>query len=118
MRYEVTTDVTPREALEQAVTFFGPGGWGLQLTTKHPGSLIFQGGDGHVAITAKPREEETVLDLETREWDVAVQKFMAQIGKRRHWWQRWWKRRKAAKAHPPMFPILNNAPSERTDQEP
>lgn len=114
MRYEVTTDATPREALEQAVIFFGPGGEGLQLTTKRPGSLIFQGGGGHVAITARPRGEETVLDLETHEWDVAVQKFMAQVGRRRHWWKRWWKRRKAAKVHPPMFPIRNNAPRERT----
>jgi hypothetical protein len=81
MRYEVIIGATPREALEQAVTFFGPGGEGLQLTTKRPDSLIFQGGGGHVAITAKARGQETVLDLETREWDVSVQKFMTRISR-------------------------------------
>ena len=34
MRYQVTTTLTPREALEQALADFGPGGLGLQSTSK------------------------------------------------------------------------------------
>jgi hypothetical protein len=110
MRYEVITDATPREALEQAVTFFGPGGEGLQLTTQRPDSLIFQGGGGHVAITAKARGQQTVLDLETREWDRSVQKFMARVSRRQHWWKRWRKRRKAVQTLTSELPILDHPP--------
>jgi hypothetical protein len=48
MRYEVTTGLTPREALEQAIAYFGRGGMGLQAISQTPHSLLFQGGGGHV----------------------------------------------------------------------
>ena len=46
MRYQVTTSWTPREALEQTLSDFGPGGLGLQLTSQINLSLVFQGGGG------------------------------------------------------------------------
>lgn len=117
MRYEIATDLSPREALQQAVTFFGPGGEGLALTSKRPGSLVFQGGGGHVAITARRRENETILDLETREWDIAVRQFMTRVSRRRHWWQRWRKtRKKSASSQSSTFTILNNVQEKRPDQ--
>ena len=75
MRYEVTTGLTPREALERATTYFGRGGMGLKAISQTPQSLVFQGGGGHVAITVKPGAT-TTLELETREWDFAVRQFM------------------------------------------
>lgn len=119
MRYEVVTDLSPREALQQAITFFGPGGEGLQLTLKRPGHLVFEGGGGHVAITARQREAATVIDLETREWDTAVQKFMARVSRRRYWWQRWWRLRKKQQrvTRPPStLPILNPASKDDSNQ--
>jgi hypothetical protein len=115
MRYEVTTGLTPREALEQATAYFGRGGWGLQTITQTPHSLGFEGGGGHVAITVHPGAT-TTLELETREWDVAVQRFMAQVSQRPPWWARWWRRKRAAAAAAPPSPgftILNNAPEDR-----
>jgi hypothetical protein len=78
MRYEVTTTLTPQEALDQASAHFGPGGMGLDITNRDEGGIVFQGGGGYVAITAQPGEK-TVLELETREWDQAVQQFMRQV---------------------------------------
>ena len=52
MRYQVTTSRTPCEALEQALADLGPGGLGLQLTSQTNLSLVFQGGGGHIAVTA------------------------------------------------------------------
>src|SRR4030095_10700692 len=78
MRYEATTGLTPREALEQAISYFGRGGVGLQAISQPPHSLLFQGGGGHVAITIKP-SATTTLELETREWDFAVRRFMEQV---------------------------------------
>lgn len=78
MRYEVNTKLTPQEALERAVAYFGPGGQGLEITSKGDLSLVFQGGGGYVAIAAQPGDK-TTLDLETREWDYAVRQFMAEM---------------------------------------
>ena len=78
MRYEVTTKLTPREALERAIAYFGPGGQGLEITSKGDSSLVFQGGGGHVTFTAQPGDR-TTLALETREWDRAVRQFMAEV---------------------------------------
>jgi hypothetical protein len=78
VRYEVTTELTPQQALERAIAYFGSGGQGLELTTKDELCLVFQGGGGYVAVTAQPGDR-TTLDLETREWDRAVRQFMAEV---------------------------------------
>ena len=107
MRYEVVTELTPRQALEQALADFGPGGLGLQLTSQQNLALVFQGGGGYIAITAQPGAT-TTLELETREWDYAVQQFMARVHRRRPWWQRWWRRKKSEPSGPPSFTILRD----------
>jgi hypothetical protein len=108
MRYEVTTGLTPQEALEQATLYFGPGGMGLHASAQTPQGVVFQGGGGHVAIRVQPGAT-TTLELETREWDVAVQRFMGQVSTRPRWWARWWRRKRPAAPPPPVFTILNNA---------
>ena len=108
MRYQVTTSLTPREALEQALADFGPGGLGLQLTSQTNLSVVFQGGGGHIAVTAQPGAE-TTLELETREWDYAVKQFMAQVQRRRPWWQRWWRRTRSGTARPASFTVLDRS---------
>jgi hypothetical protein len=78
LRYEVTTTLSPQQALAHALTYFGRGGQGLQVTSRDDLSLVLQGGGGYVAITAQPGDK-TTLDLETREWDYAVRQFMAEV---------------------------------------
>ena len=107
MRYEVVTELTPRQALEQAMTDFGSGGLGLQITSHTNLGLVFQGGGGYIAITARPGAT-TTLELETREWDYAVQQFMARVHRRQHWWQRWWRRKQPSASRPASFTILHD----------
>ena len=108
MRYQVTTPLTPREALEQALADFGAGGLGLQLTSQTNLYLVFQGGGGHIAVTTEPGAQ-TTLELETREWDYGVQQFMARVQRRRPWWQRWWRRKKPSTSRPASFTVLNKS---------
>jgi len=108
MRYQVITALTPRQALEQALADFGPGGLGLQITSQTNLGLAFQGGGGHIAVTAQPGAETTV-ELETREWDHAVQQFMARVHRRRHWWQGWWRRKRPGTSRPVSFTVLKNS---------
>jgi hypothetical protein len=91
MRYQTATALTPRQALEQAITDFGPGGVGLQITSQAHLGPIFQQGGGHIAVTAQPGTG-TTLALETSEWGWAVQLFMARVHWRHPWWQRWGRR--------------------------
>ena len=82
MRYEVTTRLTPEEALQHAIAHFGPQGTGLTITDRNDAGVIFQGGGGHVAVTACPSTrpgEQTSVELENREWDYAVRQFMSQV---------------------------------------
>ena len=108
MRYQVTTPLTPREALEQALADFGPSGLGLQLMSQTNLSLVFQGGGGHIAVTAEPGTT-TTLEIETREWDHGVQQFMARVQRRRPWWQRWWRRKPPSTSRPASFTVLNKS---------
>ncbi len=71
MRYEVTTTLTPPQALQRAAVYFGPGGEGLEITSRDEWRVVFQGGGGYVTVSAQPGEK-TTLELETREWDRAV----------------------------------------------
>src|SRR5213595_2870158 len=105
MHYQTTTELTPRQALDQALADFGPGGVGLQITSQSNLGLVFQGGGGHIAVTAQPGTE-TTLELETREWDYAVEQFMARVHRRRSWWQRLWRRKRSRPSQPPSFTIL------------
>jgi hypothetical protein len=82
MRYEVKTNLTPAEALQRAIEHFGPQGVGLEIADQNEAYLIFQGGGGHVAVTACSQDnskDKTRVELETREWDYAVRKFMADM---------------------------------------
>jgi hypothetical protein len=108
MRYQVTTTLTPREALEQALADFGPGGLGLQLTSQTNLEVSFQGGGGYIAVTAQPGAK-TTLELETREWDYAVQQFMGRVSRGRSWWQRWWPRKRPSTSRPASFTVLNQS---------
>ena len=108
MRYQVITPLTPREALEQALADFGPGGLGLQLTSQANPSVVLQGGGGHIAVTAEPGTT-TTLDIETREWDYGVQQFMARVQRRRPWWQRWWRRTLPGTSRPASFTVLDKS---------
>ena len=108
MRYQVTTPLTPRAALEQALAAFGPGGLGLQVTSQTNLALVFQGGGGHIAVTAQPGAE-TTLELETREWDYPIKQFMARVSRRRPWWQRWGRRKRPSPSRPASFTLLDQS---------
>lgn len=106
MHYQASTIWTPREALEHALAEFGPHGLGLDVLTTTNLSVKLQGGGGYITITAQPGSL-TTLELETREWDYAVQQFMARLPQRRSWWQRWRRRRTSSASRPASLTILD-----------
>ncbi|MFO7918137.1 MAG: hypothetical protein R6V13_08665 [Anaerolineae bacterium] len=79
-RYSVKTNLSPEESVEEAKAFFGEGGLGLKESEQGPCCMAFEGGGGHVTVTAFAEDEETTVEVETREWDYHVKRFMGKIG--------------------------------------
>ncbi|MGD8998764.1 MAG: hypothetical protein PVH80_11705 [Anaerolineae bacterium] len=77
--YSVETRKSPEEVIQKAVVYFGEEGLGLSVGTEDPCCVTFQGGGGHVSVTASEEGGRTTVELETREWDYHVKKFMAQV---------------------------------------
>jgi hypothetical protein len=91
MRYESTTTLTMKGALERAEQFFG-GEYGLTVNVRNNHEIGFTGGGGHVIVKVIHGQsttldieahivhtQPTTLDIETREWDAAVQSFLGQL---------------------------------------
>lgn len=75
MRYAIETERKTSEVLDLAEEYFGEGGLGLERTSRDDCCVSFEGGGGHVTLTVS-EGEKTSVDLETREWDYHVKKFM------------------------------------------
>jgi hypothetical protein len=79
-RYTRQSQWEPSEVLRRAEGFFGARGLGLKVLERNECCLSFEGGGGHVTVTAARCEpHHTEVDLETREWDYQVKKFMEKI---------------------------------------
>ena len=76
-RYGKKTSLSPSEVIEEAVKFFEKK-WGLKIVEKSHEMVCFESELGHVTITAC-QNDETDVDLETREFDYAVKEFMTKI---------------------------------------
>lgn len=80
MVYEKVSDFKCQQILEMAEKFFQ--GEGLELEEDdNERCLNFKGGGGFVTISCCKREQENKaeVELETREWDRQVKKFMRKI---------------------------------------
>jgi hypothetical protein len=80
-RYGVVTKLSPEEVINRAMRFFGDGGLGLEAKEEGACCASFTGGGGHVRVTVASKQDLTDVDLETREWDYDVKRFMRRIGK-------------------------------------
>ena len=77
--YSVTTEKAPETVIEEAKGYFGEEGLGLNVTVENACCLTLEGGGGHVSVTASAGERKTEVELETREWDYHVKKFMSRV---------------------------------------
>lgn len=75
MRYGKETKLGTSEVLDKSEEYFGEGGLGLELLSRDDCCISLVGGGGHVTVTVS-EGEKTSVDLETREWDYHVKKFM------------------------------------------
>jgi hypothetical protein len=77
MRYETSTTLAPDAALAAAEQFFS-GEFGLAIRQRGPQVIGFEGGGGFVLISITG-EHPTTLEIETREWDRQVTRFIERL---------------------------------------
>lgn len=77
--YAKTVTDAPTVVAERAIKYFGRHGLGLEQTDAGPECVTFAGGGGHVAVTSRPKNGKTEVELETREWDFQARDFLAQL---------------------------------------
>lgn len=68
----------PAKIMDQALKFFGPTGAGLDVKEQQGNRLHFQGGGGYILVQVSETAQGSEVELETREWDYPVKKFMEQ----------------------------------------
>jgi len=79
LRMGKETGHTPEEVLTKAKTFFGPGGTGLEIIPRGPNAVQFTGGGGFVLVQVEAKEEGAEIDIQSREWDYDVKRFLRTI---------------------------------------
>jgi hypothetical protein len=79
IRMTKETTLTPTEILDKASGFFGKSGLGLEETDRNPCCVFFEGGGGHVSITVIEENDLRNVDIETREWEHQVKRFIREL---------------------------------------
>ena len=79
LNLEVKTKLSVDETITRLKSFFGEGGLNLEITEEMSDFLIFEGGGGFVRATVCPEEGKTVIDLQTREWEMQVKEFSSKL---------------------------------------
>lgn len=76
MRYGTETKLSTSAVLDRVSEYFGEGGLGLAETSRDACCISLEGGGGDVTVTVT-EGDKTSVDVETREWDYQVEKFLA-----------------------------------------
>lgn len=74
--YLMKSKSEPAKIMDQALKFFGPRGAGLDVKEQQENRLYFQGAGGYILVQASETAQGSEVELETREWDYSVKKFM------------------------------------------
>ena len=79
LQLNVRTKNKPEVVVRKALGFFGPGGYGLNITGQSDSCAYFEGGGGGVSVTTCADDKGTSVELETREWEYQVKEFAGMI---------------------------------------
>jgi hypothetical protein len=69
----------PEEAVQRAIDFFGPGGYGLEVKDEGNCCAVFKGGGGSVRVSAAETRKGSSVDVEAVEWEVQAREFLSKL---------------------------------------
>ncbi len=76
IRISKTTRLKPEAIIAKAEKFFGEKGEQLDPQDRNLCCITFEGGGGYVALTVVSEGKKTTVDIETREFEYQVQRFL------------------------------------------
>jgi hypothetical protein len=78
---EKSIKLTPSEAIDKAVAFFGPGGLGLEMTERAECCVRLEGGGGYVFVQADEGEKGkgSLVEVDGREWEYHIKRFLEKL---------------------------------------
>jgi hypothetical protein len=81
IRMEKPSKLTPSEAVDRAVAFFGPGGLDLEVAEHAECCIRLEGGGGYVYVQAAENENGngSLVEIESREWEYHVKRFLERV---------------------------------------
>ena len=76
IRMTKQTRLNPEDIIARAVEFFGEKGEQLDERDRSRCCIYFEGGGGYVAISIGEESKKRTLDVETREYEYQVKRFL------------------------------------------
>ena len=76
IRITKETACSAEEVVRRASDFFGMKGVGLEEKERSPCCVTFEGGGGYVYITIGEAGSKRGVDIESREWEYQVKRFL------------------------------------------
>ena len=79
IRMTKQTRLKPPDVIVRASEFFGKGGEGLEETERNPCCISFEGAGGYVAVSVVEEEKHRTVDIESREFEYQVKRFLEMV---------------------------------------
>jgi len=73
------TALSSEDVVKRASDFFGSKGLGLEEKERNSCCITFEGGGGYVSVTVGKAGNKRDVDVESREWEYQVKKFLETI---------------------------------------
>ena len=79
LRIATETKLTPQQVMGKAISFFGPDGFKLSITSQTETEISFEAEEGFVTMAAGVKKGKTTVEFTTREWESQVEQFIMNI---------------------------------------
>ena len=79
LNVEIISKQSQEEVIKKAVSFFGPGGYGLTVNEQTDCLVMLEGGGGGVSVSTCLKDDKTSVNITSREWDHQVKEFIGKI---------------------------------------
>jgi len=73
------TRLKPAAIIDRASDYFGEGGEGLEEKERSLCCISFEGAGGYVAVTVADEDNHRLIDVETREFEYQVKRFLERL---------------------------------------
>ena len=81
LNLELKTKLSVEDTMDRLKTYFGKGGFGMEMKDETGECLNFEGSGGYVSATVCAEEGKTKIDLVGQEWEIQMKNFASKLPK-------------------------------------